>query len=180
MMRRWPVAFDTRWQQWLLDRNRRRFATGLWIALALYPCFGILDVVAGTSALRFLWTTRAVVIAGTVLMFGLRSGRLFDHHPELLTAGYTIFVAGGISAMTIFIGGMSSEYYAGLSLVIVGAGLLFVWRPVTVCVTRGAGPNVALPAWSASTTHVPTAVKVTSPAAMVQPRLVESSVMTVG
>src|SRR5205823_4464734 len=136
MMRRWPVAFDTRWQQWLLDRNRRRFATGLWIALALYPCFGILDVVAGTSALRFLWTTRAVVIAGTVLMFGLRSGRLFDHHPELLTAGYTIFVAGGISAMTIFIGGMSSEYYAGLSLVIVGAGLLFVWRPVTVCVTQ--------------------------------------------
>src|SRR5207302_1582290 len=29
MMRRWPVAFETRWQQWLLDRNRRRFGTGL-------------------------------------------------------------------------------------------------------------------------------------------------------
>ena len=136
MMRRWPVAFDTRWQQWLLDRNRRRFGTGLWIALALYPCFGILDVVAGTSALRFLWTTRAVVIVGTLLMFALRRGRVFDRHPELLTAGYTIFGAGGISAMTVVIGGMSSEYYAGLSLVIVGAGLLFVWRPVTVCVTQ--------------------------------------------
>ena len=136
MMRRWPVAFDARWQQWLLDRNRRRFGAGLWIVLALYPCFGILDVVAGTSALRFLWTTRAVVIAGTVLMFALRRGRVFDRHPELVTAGYTIFAAAGISAMTIFIGGMSSEYYAGLSLVIVGAGLLFVWRPVTVCLTQ--------------------------------------------
>jgi signal transduction histidine kinase len=136
MMRRWPVAFETRWQQWLLDRNRRRFGAGLWIALALYPCFGILDVIAGTSALRFLWTTRAVVIAGTLLMFVLRRGRAFDRFPELLTASYTFFVASGISAMTVVIGGMSSEYYAGLSLVIVGAGLLFVWRAVTTCLTH--------------------------------------------
>jgi signal transduction histidine kinase len=153
MMRRWPVAFDTRWQQWLLDRNRRRFGTGLWIALALYPCFGILDVVAGTSALRFLWATRAVVIAWTLLMFALRRGRVFDCHPELLTAGYTIFVAGGISAMTVVIGGMSSEYYAGLSLVIVGAGLLFVWRPWTAALTHSLiiasflAPNLIVHGW---------------------------------
>jgi signal transduction histidine kinase len=136
MMRRWPVTFDTRWQQWLLDRNRRRFATGLWIALAFYPCFGLLDVLAGTSALRFLWTTRVVVLAGTLVMFAVRRGRVFDRHWELFTAGHVIFLAGGISAMTLVIGGMGSEYYAGLALVIIGAGLLLSWRPVTVCVTH--------------------------------------------
>ena len=136
MMRKWPVAFETRWQQWLLDRNRRRFRTGLWISLAFYPCFGLLDVLAGTSALRFLWTTRAVVIGGTLLMFALRRSRLFDRYSELLTAIYVVFLASGISTMTLVIGGMSSEYYAGLSLVIVAAGLLLTWRPLTIWVTN--------------------------------------------
>ena len=136
MMRRWPVAFDTRWRSWLLERNRRRFRTALWISLALTPCFGILDVWVGASAVRFLWTIRAVVIAGTLVMFVVRRSRVFERHPELFTAGYAFFVASGISAMTLAIGGLTSEYYAGLSLVIIGAGLLFVWRPMTVTLTQ--------------------------------------------
>ena len=75
MMRRSPVAFEARWGQWLLERNRRRFRTALWIALALIPCFGILDFLVGASALRFLWTTRLLVIAGNVAMFPLRRAR---------------------------------------------------------------------------------------------------------
>jgi len=153
MMRRWPVAFEARWGQWLLERNRRRFRTALWIALALIPCFGILDILVGASSLRFLWTIRALVIAGTALMFLLRRGRGFDHHPELVTAAYCILIASGISAMTVVMGGLASEYYAGLSLVIVGAGLLFVWRPGTVLCTHALilgsflSPNLIVHGW---------------------------------
>ncbi len=152
-MRRSPVAFEARWGQWLLERNRRRFRTALWIALALIPCFGILDFLVGASALRFLWTTRLLVIAGNVAMFPLRRARTFDRHPELVTAAYCVMIASGISAMTLAMGGLASEYYAGLSLVIVGAGLLFVWRPATAAITHlliissFVSPNLMVHGW---------------------------------
>jgi signal transduction histidine kinase len=42
----------------------------------------------------------------------------------------------GISAMTVAMGGLSSPYYAGLTLAIVATGLLFVWPPLVVVVTH--------------------------------------------
>jgi signal transduction histidine kinase len=153
MMRKWPAAFETRWNQWALERNLRRFRIALWISLALIPCFGILDFLVGARALRFLWTTRALVIAGNLFMFLLRRTRAFERHPELVTVLYCIMIAGGISAMTVVMGGLSSEYYAGLSLVIVGAGLLFVWRPATVATTHSliigsfVVPNLVVHGW---------------------------------
>ncbi len=107
----------------------------------------------GASALRFLWTTRLLVIAGNVAMFPLRRARTFDRHPELVTAAYCVMIASGISAMTLAMGGLASEYYAGLSLVIVGAGLLFVWRPATAAITHlliissFVSPNLMVHGW---------------------------------
>ena len=48
--------------------------------------------------------------------------------------------------MTIFIGGMASTYYAGLSLVIVGTGLLFVWPPRVVLRHPRGHPDLIRPA----------------------------------
>ena len=34
---------EERWSTWLLHRNRRGLRGALWIALSLYPLFGVLD-----------------------------------------------------------------------------------------------------------------------------------------
>ncbi|MGZ6125742.1 MAG: ATP-binding protein, partial [Myxococcales bacterium] len=105
----------------------------LWLGAVLYPGFGALDyVLAPPDALRFLWTTRAIFFAITVALLFVVDRRIFTRHPNLFTAGYMVLAASGISVMTAFLGGLSSPYYAGLSLVIVATGLIFVWRPQVV------------------------------------------------
>jgi len=132
-----PAAFEGRWARWLLERNRRRIRIGLWITLALYPCFGALDyLIAPRAALPILWSTRAAVLIASVAMFRLLDSRFLERHSDLVSSAYTLLVAGGISAMTIFLGGLASPYYAGLSLVILGTGLLFVWNARVVLITH--------------------------------------------
>ena len=132
-----PATFEEDWARWLLDRNRRRIRVGLWITIALYPCFGVLDyLIAPPSALTFLWTLRVTVLVATAAMFPLLRSRFLARHPDLVSAAYALIVAGGISAMTLFMGGLASHYYAGLSVVIIGTGLLFVWRPRTVVISH--------------------------------------------
>ena len=132
-----PPDFEERWARWLLDRNRRRIRIGLWITIALYPCFGVLDsLIAPRPALAFLLCLRVMVLLTSAAMFPLLRSRFLERHTDLVSAAYTLIVAGGISAMTLFVGGLASPYYAGLSLVIIGTGLLFVWRPRTVLVSH--------------------------------------------
>src|SRR3954464_15509326 len=127
------TGFQTRWSQWLVDRNRRGMRVMLWLGAVLYPGFGALDyVLAPHDALRFLWTTRAIFLAITIALLFVVNRRIFTRHPNLFTAGYMALAASGISVMTAFLGGLSSPYYAGLSLVIVATGLIFVWRPRVV------------------------------------------------
>ena len=133
-----PAAFEERWTRWLFERNQRRTRIGLIIALALYPGFGVLDyLMAPRSALGFLWGTRILVLLVTALMFPFLRSRFFERHSNLVSSLYALLVAAGISGMTLFLGGLASHYYAGLSLVIIGSGLLFVW-PVQVVVTTHA------------------------------------------
>ncbi len=132
-----PAAFEERWLRWLLERTRRRIRIGMWITLALYPCFGVLDyLIASHQALGILWGTRAAVLLGTAAMFRLLHSRFFERHPDLVSAAYTLLVASGISVMTAFMGGLASQYYAGLSLVVIGTGLLFVWDVQVVVITH--------------------------------------------
>jgi signal transduction histidine kinase len=132
-----PPDFEQHWARWVLERNRRRIRTGLWITIALYPCFGVLDyLIAPRSALVFLWCLRIAVLVTAVAMFPVLRSRFLERHPDLVSSAYTLIVAGGISAMTLFMGGLASQYYAGLSLVIIGTGLLFVWDSRTVLITH--------------------------------------------
>jgi signal transduction histidine kinase len=131
-------ALADRWREWLLSRNRRGTRTLLWIILALYPAFGILDyLLAPASAWPVLWGTRALVTLATLAMFGLVARPLFVRWGDLVSAGYMLVCALGISVMTVFLGGLASPYYAGLTLAIVATGLLFVWPPRMVLMTHG-------------------------------------------
>jgi signal transduction histidine kinase len=129
---------EARWAAWRLERNRRGTRTLLWIVLVLYPLFGALDIlVAPADARAWLLGTRAVVTAGTLAMFPFTRTRAFARHADACAAAYLLVCAGGISSMTVFMGGLSSPYYAGLTLAVVAAGLLFVW-PRGIIVTTHA------------------------------------------
>ena len=104
------------------------------IGATMYPAFGVLDYfMAPHSALGLLWATRAIFLGVSILLFGVVSRPVFDRHPDLFTGGYLLLAAGGISMMTLFLGGLSSPYYAGISLVILATGLIFIWRPSVAC-----------------------------------------------
>ena len=61
---------EMRWGSWLLQRNRRGFRSALWIALVLFPLFGIVDwLIAPRAWLWLLWSTRAFVLLLTLAMF---------------------------------------------------------------------------------------------------------------
>src|SRR2546427_6373069 len=107
----------------------------LWTALVLYPGFGALDYIrAPREPLPSLWTTRAIFVALTIAFLVLVNRPIFARHPNFFSAGYVVAAASGISLMTTFLGGLSSPYYAGLSLVSVATGLIVVWRPQVVMV----------------------------------------------
>jgi len=130
---------ESRWADWLLQRNRRGMKGVLWIVVCLYPLFGILDyLVAPPESLFFLYWTRAIVTAITLVLFRVVDGKWFEQHPFTISASYMILISLGISLMTVLMGGLASPYYAGLSLVMVASGLLFVWPTHVVSATYAA------------------------------------------
>jgi signal transduction histidine kinase len=132
-----PPEFDPRWSSWLLARNRRGTRTLLLIVLSLYPGFGVLDyLIAPKRWLWLLYVTRIVVTGATIVMFRVMRLAIFDKHSNAISAIYMLLCAFGISLMTVFMGGMASPYYAGLTLAIVATGLLFVWPTRVVVLTH--------------------------------------------
>ncbi|HEV8550290.1 MAG TPA: ATP-binding protein [Polyangiaceae bacterium] len=128
---------DARWAAWLLERNRRGLVSALWIAVVLYPLFGVLDYLTAPRAwLWLLWGTRGLVTLVTLATFRLVRSTIFDRHPYTVSAGYMTLLSLGISLMTVFMGGLASPYYAGLSLTIVATGLLYVWPLHVVVLTH--------------------------------------------
>jgi signal transduction histidine kinase len=128
-------VIEERWVRWRLERNRRGLRAGLILVIILYPAFGLLDwLLAPPGALAWIWATRAgIAIFAVAILWLLRSPRL-DRYVE-----WTGVVAGwmagiGIDVMTAYMGGVASPYYAGVILVVLAAGLLFVWPPLLVVV----------------------------------------------
>jgi signal transduction histidine kinase len=132
-----PPGFPEAWAAWQLQRNARGMRSLLLIVGALYPLFGILDyLTAPKEWLWLLYTTRAVITAITFMMFRMMKSPLFVRRSNSVSAAYIVLISLGISMMTVFMGGLASPYYAGLSLVIVATGLLFVWPMAVVVPTH--------------------------------------------
>ncbi len=120
-----------------LERNRRGTRGLLWIVLTLYPGFGILDYLTAPRAwLWLLYSTRVFITLVTLIMFKVVQSSLFDRHQYTISSAYIVLISYGISLMTVFMGGLASPYYAGLSLVIVATGLLYVWPLRVVAITH--------------------------------------------
>ena len=142
---------ETAWAAWQLRRNTRGLMTSLVIVLVLYPLFGVLDyLTAPPHALGLLYSTRGIVTLVTLVMLRVVRAPWFERHANAVSAAYMVLISLGISMMTVFMGGLASPYYAGLSLTIVASGLLYVW-PVEVVIPTHATivlsfllPNVLL------------------------------------
>jgi signal transduction histidine kinase len=131
------LELERRLYAWRVDRNRRGTRVLLLIVGTLYPAFGVLDyLTAPREWLWLLYSTRAFITTVTFVMFWVLGKRVFDRRADALSAGYIVLISSGITLMTVFLGGLSSPYYAGLSLVIVATGLLYVWPARTVVVTH--------------------------------------------
>jgi signal transduction histidine kinase len=133
------AEIEARWRRWLVERNRRGLRIGLVIMMTLYPAFGLLDwLLAPARAVPWLWATRALVTALTVALFFVLRSRWFERWGELASAAYVWLGGAGVTVMTAYLGGLSSPYYAGLSLMLLAAGLLLVWRVPVVVATHAA------------------------------------------
>ena len=132
------VEIESRWQAWLIDRNRQGARIAFWLTITIYPAFGLLDwLVAPREWLRFLWTTRAVVSIWCVFLIASLRQPYFARHWRLMTSTHALMLGCGISAMVYVLGGYATPYYAGLNLSMLGVGLLFVWTPRQAALTYG-------------------------------------------
>jgi signal transduction histidine kinase len=132
-----PVDTEQAWAAWQLQRNARGLRSALYMALLLYPLFGVLDYL--TAPKQWLWllfSTRGLITLVTLIMFRVVKSPLFARRSNLISAGFMVLASLGISVMTVVMGGLASPYYAGLSLMTVGCGLLFVWPMQVVIPTH--------------------------------------------
>jgi signal transduction histidine kinase len=131
------LTAEERWASWLLERNRRGTRVVLGIVLVLYPLFGLLDyIIAPREALPVIYGARLLVVLASIAMFRITRSQIFERHWPIISSGYVLVIAFVISMMTMFMEGLAAPYYAGLGLVIVGTGLLFVWPPRVVLGTH--------------------------------------------
>ncbi len=95
----------------------------------LVPLFWLLDVWVIPDHLDVTFTLRmATAVAAVVLLWAIRRHRAHvARYVDWLGFGYTWLVSATISVMCWLHAGLVSPYYAGLNLVIVGAGVLFIW-----------------------------------------------------
>jgi signal transduction histidine kinase len=124
------VDIEERWARWLVQRNQRGLRISLLVIAGFYPAFGVLDWhLAPRSALPWLWGMRALIALGALVLLPLLRRPRVSRWVEPIGVAVAWVAAGGISMMTTYIGGLASPYYAGLLIVLVGSGLLLVWRP---------------------------------------------------
>lgn len=117
-----------RWREVTRGWNRRGLRFALVLAIPLYPIFGILDFVS----LPPRWFTLALALRLMVSAIGAIFLFLLDHPRSgrwliPMSATYTLIAGLGISWLTFLTGGFDSTYASGLNIVMLAAGMLFVW-----------------------------------------------------
>jgi signal transduction histidine kinase len=128
-----PSSFEGQWRHWLVERNRRGLRIAALVVILLSPGFALLDWMTGPpDQFWVLLTTRILMVLVSGFALAVLGTQFFFRNADFLTGAYTVLLASSISAMTTVLGGLSSPYYAGLCLVIIGTGLLFIWPAAVV------------------------------------------------
>jgi len=118
------------WRNWLASRNLGA-ARILTIAIAvLYPLFGLLDrMVVPERLVTNFWVLRIAVTVASLGLFLVSRSRKGSEFQTAVTVSITLVTGLGIVLMVVLLGGLEHPYYAGINLVMIGAGLMFLWPP---------------------------------------------------
>lgn len=123
-----PPILDARWATWLYEQNRRGARNAAIIVASLVPLFGLVDwAVAPPGTFHVFVLGRAVQAVLSLLLLALANTRWFERSHLWASGGFLFSVGLTIVLMTPSLGGLRSPYASGLHLVMLGAGLLFLW-----------------------------------------------------
>jgi len=119
---------EQRWAAWLITRNRTGARIAIALTVVIYPLFAILDwLVVPPQWWTLLIATRVVVTVGAFVHLAVLRTAFWERHWRVCTSAHALVLSAGIVVMVVAIGGFPSGYYAGISLTMLGGGLLFVW-----------------------------------------------------
>jgi signal transduction histidine kinase len=131
-----PSGFDRVYAEETQQLLTERFRAILVIGSLAYGAFWILDLfVAPEHATKFL-LIRGVALAWAMLTLWVSYAEWGRRIMVPLSVVLFLVASLGISAMTVFLDGFSSNYYIGNLMVLFGLGLFLPWRPsvtVTFC-----------------------------------------------
>ncbi|MDF1563793.1 MAG: HAMP domain-containing sensor histidine kinase [Deltaproteobacteria bacterium] len=117
-------AYEARRRALTLSRVR----LGALLAALLLPFGLFLDLTSELEHPSILIVIRGVAIAGCIAVYLLtRSGSL-EARAHALSYGLALWLALGTVAMLVLGEGLTSRYYAGLTVVMIAVGLLFPWN----------------------------------------------------
>ena len=136
------TEIEEKWAVWLVERNRNGARLALILTAIIYPMFGILDYVMlggrdGAIGLPVFYAARAFVTVVSIVILLLLKTAFFERNWRWLTSAHAVLLGLGISLMIPFLEGFMTGYYAGLLLVMLGAGLMYIWPRWLVMLTHG-------------------------------------------
>jgi signal transduction histidine kinase len=145
-----PSGFDKVYAEETRQLLTERFRAILTVGALAYGAFWILDLfVAPEHSAKFL-LIRAIAIAWAMVTLWVSYTHWGRRSMVPLSVALLVVASLGISAMTVLLGGFTSNYYIGNLLVLFGLGLFLPWRlsvTLTFCLllTLGyLGPNVVV------------------------------------
>ena len=136
-------------ESWRLTASRLR--ASCWLALVLVPFFGALDLILHPGLIRtFIPIRIAMMLNALAVLLLLRTAR-GKRWASALSFFTFVTTGSGIVLMTVFNGGGSSPYYAGINLVVLAAAVLMPWSAglsIACCVTLIAAYAGSCVVWS--------------------------------
>lgn len=134
-----PTDVEKAFADEVAARNVQYGRSAFRLTTLLFPLFALLDLgFARREVFVWLFADRLAAIAVTGALFIYSSRPSFRRSHQVVTAGWITFLGVNLSLMTMSLGGLTSPYYAGLNLVQLGSGLLFIWSPVVSTLTQAA------------------------------------------
>ncbi len=128
-----------------------RLRVSCWLAMVLVPVFLMLDAVLHPQLVRVFIPIRLTMLACSACILVALRTRLGLRQVTALSLCTFLETGFGIVLMTVFNGGGSSPYYAGISLVMVAAAVLMPWElsvSIACCATLVSAYALSSVAWS--------------------------------
>lgn len=126
----WPASWEARYHQDELEKTAKGCRLLLLLGLILFPSFSILDIITQPEELA---TLSAIRFGTTFILFLLYLAHKRDWYPVKgrpveSAIALLAFGGGSITLMCMHLGS-GSEYYAGVNMVVLSAGIVIPWRP---------------------------------------------------